>query len=135
MKKTKKSLEAQKTSLKKTKDTSLVWDDTNEKEYVAVCNDLDIVSKCYDEAVEKSKATSDAAKETEPTTGNFVVLKVVGNGGFRFDPMTGKKNADEETITLSLSEWRLFKENHKILGYTVTGVVADPFGDAKDIIE
>lgn len=135
MKKTKKSLEAQKTSLKKTKDTSLVWDDTNEKEYVAVCNDLDIVSKRYDEAVEKSKATSDAVKETEPTTGNFVVLKVVGNGGVRFDPMTGKKNADEETITLSLSEWRLFKENHKILGYTVTGVVADPFGDAKDIIE
>lgn len=135
MKKTKKSLEAQKTSLKKTKDTSLVWDDTNEKEYVAVCKDLDIVSKSYDEAVEKSKATSDATKETEPTTGNFVVLKVVGNGGFKFDPMTGKKNADEETITLSISEWRLFKENHKILGYTITGVVEDPLGDAKDIIE
>lgn len=135
MKKTKKSLEAQKTSLKKTKDTSLVWDDTNEKEYVAVCKDLDIVSKSYDEAVEKSKATSDATKETEPTTGNFVVLKVVGNGGFKFDPMTGKKNADEETITLSISEWRLFKENHKILGYTITGVVEDPLGDAKDFIE
>ena len=55
--------------------------------------------------------------------------------GDRFSKRTGKEVNPPQKRYFSFGEWQVFKQNYKLLGYSVTGVINDPFGDAAGLIE
>lgn len=54
--------------------------------------------------------------------------------GNRFDPKTGKEVNEPVPQMFNYGEWELFKKNYKLLGYTITEVLNDPFKDATPLI-
>ena len=63
---------------------------------------------------------------------NAVVLKVVK--GRRFNPNTGAEESKPYQQVFSFSEWQNFKKHYVSLGYTITEVINDPFGDAAALV-
>lgn len=55
--------------------------------------------------------------------------------GDRFSKRTGKEVNPPQKRYFSFGEWQVFKQNYKLLGYSVTSVINDPFGDAAGLIE
>ena len=55
--------------------------------------------------------------------------------GDRFSKRTGKEVNPPQKRYFSFGEWQVFKQNYKLLGYSVTAVINDPFGDAAGLIE
>lgn len=55
--------------------------------------------------------------------------------GDRFSKRTGKEVNPPKKRYFSFGEWQVFKQNYKLLGYSVTSVINDPFGDAAGLIE
>lgn len=55
--------------------------------------------------------------------------------GDRFSKRTGKEVNPPRKRYFSFGEWQVFKQNYKLLGYSVTSVINDPFGDAAGLIE
>lgn len=54
--------------------------------------------------------------------------------GNRFDPKTGKEINFPNRQSFTYGEWQLFKKNFKQLGYTITEVLHDPYGEAKALL-
>lgn len=65
-------------------------------------------------------------------SGKVVVMVAFGD---RFSKRTGKEVNPPQKRYFSFGEWQVFKQNYKLLGYSVTSVVNDPFGDAAGLIE
>lgn len=65
-------------------------------------------------------------------SGKVVVMVAFGD---RFSKRTGKEVNPPQKRYFSFGEWQVFKQNHKLLGYSVTSVINDPFGDATGLIE
>ena len=55
--------------------------------------------------------------------------------GDRFSKRTGKEVNPPQKRYFSFGEWQVFKQNYKLLGYSITAVINDPFGDAAGLIE
>ena len=55
--------------------------------------------------------------------------------GDRFSKRTGKEVNPPQKRYFSFGEWQVFKQNYKLLGYSITSVINDPFGDAAGLIE
>ena len=55
--------------------------------------------------------------------------------GDRFSKRTGKEVNPPQKRYFSFGEWQVFKQNYKLLGYSITAVINDPFGDAAGVIE
>ena len=55
--------------------------------------------------------------------------------GDRFSKRTGKEVNPPQKRYFSFGEWQVFKQNYKLLGYSITAVINDPFGDAASLIE
>ena len=55
--------------------------------------------------------------------------------GDRFRKRTGKEVNPPQKRYFSFGEWQVFKQNYKLLGYSITAVINDPFGDAAGLIE
>ena len=55
--------------------------------------------------------------------------------GDRFSKRTGKEVNPPQKRYFSFGEWQVFKQNYKLLGYSITAVISDPFGDAAGLIE
>lgn len=55
--------------------------------------------------------------------------------GDRFSKRTGKEVNPPQKRYFSFGEWQVFKRNYKLLGYSITAVINDPFGDAAGLIE
>ena len=55
--------------------------------------------------------------------------------GDRFSKRTGKEVNPPQKRYFSFGEWQVFKQNYKLLGYSITAVIHDPFGDAAGLIE
>ena len=55
--------------------------------------------------------------------------------GDRFSKRTGKEVNPPQKRYFSFGEWQVFKQNYKLLGYSITAVINDPFGDAAGRIE
>lgn len=68
----------------------------------------------------------------EKGTENHIHLKIVK--GRRFNPMTGKEESNPYLQIFNTSEFRLFKENARSLGYSVLEVLHDPTGEAKEML-
>ena len=64
---------------------------------------------------------------------NAVVVMVAF--GDRFSKRTGKEVNPPQKRYFSFGEWQGFKQNYKLLGYSITAVINDPFGDAAGLIE
>ena len=55
--------------------------------------------------------------------------------GDRFSKRTGKEVNPPQKRYFSFGEWQVFKQNYKLLGYSITAVINDPFGGAAGLIE
>ena len=55
--------------------------------------------------------------------------------GERFSKRTGKEVNPPQKRYFSFGEWQVFKQNYKLLGYSITAIINDPFGDAAGLIE
>lgn len=75
-----------------------------------------------------------AAKKYEVPKGTEKLVHVKLSTGNRFDPKTGKEINKPVPQTFNYGEWQLFKKNYKLLGYTITEVMNDPFKDATALI-
>ena len=83
---------------------------------------------------EDSKANAEVAK-AEVAKGTEKMVQVKISYGNRFDPRTGKEINKPVPQLFNYGEWQLFKKNYKLLGYAITEVINDPFGDAAGLIE
>ena len=78
-----------------------------------------------EEALKQNASTYD-------TSGKVVVMVAFGD---RFSKRTGKEVNPPQKRYFSFGEWQVFKQNYKLLGYSITAVINDPFGDAAGLIE
>lgn len=83
--------------------------------------------------VEEALKQNVSAQEVAKTASEKVVVMVAF--GDRFSKRTGKEVNPPQKRYFSYGEWQLFKANHKLLGYSITGVINDPYGDAADLVE
>lgn len=84
-----------------------------------------------EEAIEERKAqkkveTTSGEYKAAPGTEKLLHLSVVR--GRRFNPRTGKEETKPYTQFFTYGEWQVFKQNYKLLGYTILAVLHDPFG-------
>lgn len=81
-----------------------------------------------EEALKQNVFSTPADKSDEAV----VVMVAFGD---RFSKRTGKEVNPPQKRYFSFGEWQVFKQNHKLLGYSITAVINDPFGDAAGLIE
>ena len=66
--------------------------------------------------------------------GTEKMVQVKLSTGNRYDPKTGKEINKPVPQMFTFGEWQLFKKNYKLLGYTITEVMNDPYKDATPLI-
>lgn len=97
--------------------------DNNAKELKAAEARLAVVEEALKQNVSNTSADN---------SGKVVVMVAFGD---RFSKRTGKEVNPPQKRYFSFGEWQVFKQNYKLLGYSVTSVINDPFGDAAGLIE
>lgn len=102
--------------------------DANAKELRANENRLAVV----EEALKQNAATVQQSASEVDTSNQVVVMAAFGD---RFSKRTGKEVNPPQKRYFTYGEWQLFKKNYKLLGYSITGVVNDPYGDAAELVE
>lgn len=98
--------------------------DANAKELKANETRLAVV----EEALKQNASAESATEKVD----SVVVMVAFGD---RFSKRTGKEVNPPKKHYFSFGEWQLFKQNYKLLGYSITGVVNDPYGDATALVE
>lgn len=83
-------------------------------------------------AIVEEALKQNASSTADNKSGKVVVMVAFGD---RFSKRTGKEVNPPQKRYFSFGEWQVFKQNYKLLGYSVTSVINDPFGDAADLIE
>lgn len=88
-----------------------------------------------DEVIEaKTKEQSSESEIYTPKKGTEKMVHISIVRGRRFNPNTGKEESKPYAQMFTFSEWQLFKKSFKNLGYVITDVLHDPYGDAKELI-
>lgn len=82
--------------------------------------------------VEEALKQNASNASTDNTSGKVVVMVAFGD---RFSKRTGKEVNLPQKRYFSFGEWQVFKQNYKLLGYSITAVINDPFGDVAGLIE
>ena len=82
--------------------------------------------------VEEALKQNASNTSTDNTSGKVVAMVAFGD---RFSKRTGKEVNQPQKRYFSFGEWQVFKQNYKLLGYSITAVINDPFGDAAGLIE
>lgn len=54
--------------------------------------------------------------------------------GNRFSSKTGKEINSPQPVSFTYGEWQLFKESYRRLGYEITEIINDPYGDAAALV-
>lgn len=54
--------------------------------------------------------------------------------GNRFSSKTGKEINSPQPVSFTYGEWQLFKESYCRLGYEITEIINDPYGDAAALV-
>lgn len=98
--------------------------DNNAEELKAVETRLAVV----EEALKQNVFSTPADKS------NKAVVVMVAFGD-RFSKRTGKEVNPPQKRYFTFGEWQVFKQNYKLLGYSITAVINDPFGDAAGLVE
>lgn len=83
-------------------------------------------------AIVEEALKQNVSSTADNKSGKVVVMVAFGD---RFSKRTGKEVNPPQKRYFSFGEWQVFKQNYKLLGYSVTSVINDPFGDAADFIE
>lgn len=82
--------------------------------------------------VEEALKQNASNASADNKSGKVAVMVAFGD---RFSKRTGKEVNPPQKRYFSFGEWQVFKQNYKLLGYSVTSVINDPFGDAAGLIE
>lgn len=98
--------------------------DNNAEELKAAETRLAVVEEAL-----KQNVFSTPADKSDKTV---VVMVAFGD---RFSKRTGKEVNPPQKRYFSFGEWQVFKQNYKLLGYSITAVINDPFGDVAGLIE
>lgn len=111
--------------LQKKKDGAIADDEQAELDDLAVY--LVAVSKLVKEPTATEKPEQAKPRAYVPPKGeeNVAVLRLTK--GRRFNPDTGEREAPVFTQKFNASEYRLFMAHYKSLGYTIEGVLYNPF--------
>lgn len=80
----------------------------------------------------KQNANSAATSGQSGEDSQFVKLKIAF--GNRFSRRTGKEVNPPQPVSFTYGEWQLFKESYRRLGYEITEVINDPYGDAAALV-
>lgn len=80
----------------------------------------------------KQNATSAATSSQSEEDSQLVKLKIAF--GNRFSSRTGKEINSPQPVSFTYGEWQLFKESYRRLGYEITDVINDPYGDAAALV-
>ena len=135
--KTKKQLQQELKELSSEKEQLLQAKKANEKAFTnEQQNRLNEVTESIVDLEEQIELAPE--NETPETTaapkGTEKLVQVKLSMGNRFDPKTGKEINKPVPQMFNYGEWQLFKKNYKLLGYTITEVMNDPFEDATALI-
>lgn len=99
-------------------------------------DDIALLLVDVDEVIEKKQSEASSAANdayvVKPGTENMVHLSIVK--GRRFNPLTGKEESKPYNQIFSYSEWQLFKNNHRGLGYFIMKVLHDPYNEAEKYV-
>lgn len=98
--------------------------DSNAKEIKSAENRLAIVEEALKQ---NAQATS-----SQDTSDRVVVMVAFGD---RFSKRTGKEVNPPQKRYFTFGEWQVFKQNYKLLGYSIVSVISDPYGDAACLVE
>lgn len=98
--------------------------DNNAKEIKSAENRLAIVEEAL-------KQNAQAAS-SQATSDRVVVMVAFGD---RFSKRTGKEVNPPQKRYFTFGEWQVFKQNYKLLGYSIVSVINDPHGDAAGLVE
>lgn len=99
--------------------------DNNAKELKTAETRLAIVEEAL-------KQNAQNANNQSGEDSQFVKLKIAF--GNRFSRRTGKEINPPQPASFTYGEWQLFKESYRRLGYEITDVINDPFGDAAALV-
>lgn len=137
--KTKKQLQQELKELSSEKEQLLQAKKANEKTFTK--EQQERLSKVTEDIVDLEEQIELAPADEAPKAANYEVPKgteklvhVKLSTGNRFDPKTGKEINKPVPQMFNYGEWQLFKKNYKLLGYTITEVMNDPFKDATALI-
>ena len=101
--------------------------DSNAKELKILQNRLTVVEATLAQNASVIARSSQSSKDSR-----LVKLKIAF--GNRFSRRTGKEVNPPQPASFSFGEWQLFKESYRRLGYEITEVINDPFGDAAALV-
>lgn len=104
------------------------------KELQEELDDLAATEVDLKDKVETMAAELGVKAATVPEGSEHLIHLLISKGR-RFSPITGKDETLPYLQTFTLSEFRLFKDNAKLLGYHVLKVIHDPTGQAASLIE
>lgn len=128
----------EKENLEKQKKSSKDWNDKKQEELDEVVVFIVDLEEYIDDRKSKegSNQTEKEAEKPERKVaeGTEKLVQVSLIRGRRYDPATGKLLSKPSTQMFTYSEWQLFKKNFKGLGYTITAVHNDPYGDAAALV-
>ena len=82
--------------------------------------------------VEEALTQNDFSTPADKSDNAVVVMVAFGD---RFSKRTGKEVNPPQKRYFSFGEWQVFKQNYKLLGYSITAIINDPFGDAAGLVE
>lgn len=123
---------ARRSELESIKAKGKAWSAELQEELDDIAIFLVDVDDVLDEKMLEQPAKTNNGYEVKPGTEKMVHVSIVR--GRRFNSNTGKEISKPFNQMFTFSEWQLFKKNFAILGYTITAVLHDPYGDAKQLI-
>lgn len=125
-----------KANLEKEKKAGKNWTEAKQDEL----DEIVVFIVDLDEYIEGREKNSEPANEgsqessSKVAEGTEKLIQVSLIRGRRYDPATGKLLSKPFIQMFTHSEWQLFKKNFKGLGYTITAVHNDPYGDAAALV-
>lgn len=101
--------------------------DNNAKELKTAETRLAIVEEALKQNANNAAKSSQSGEDSQ-----FVKLKIAF--GNRFSSRTGKEINSPQPVSFTYGEWQLFKESYRRLGYEITEIINDPYGDAAALV-
>ena len=101
--------------------------DNNAKELKTAETRLAIVEEALKQNANNAATSSQSGEDSQ-----FVKLKIAF--GNRFSRRTGKEINPPQLVSFTYGEWQLFKESYRRLGYEITEIINDPYGDAAALV-
>ena len=136
--KTKKQLQKELSELSSEKEQLLQTKKANEKAFTkeqqARLNEVTESIVDLEEQIELAQDDDAQQAKYELPKGTEKMVHVKLSSGNRYDPKTGKEINKPIPQMFTFGEWELFKKNYKLLGYTITEVMNDPYKDATPLI-